>query len=235
MPTLEKLGPKEIALAACFAALYVVLSFVPMFPLLGAFQNITAAAIIAPLIGIMLGAYLGAISMFLGGIVSLPLNISLPMNLAAGVIGAVCAGLLYTNRRALCALTYLILLLIFGAYPSVGPVWSFPQVMWFHIIGLLILISPLQSAASNNFKCNKATRLLFAFFITSLTSTLAGQIAGNIVFETLLDPRATWPLLTFVYPFERTIIGLIAAFIGVPLFETLKTANPINVAQWLKK
>jgi hypothetical protein len=157
------------------------------------------------------------------------------MSLAAGVVCAVCAGLLYTNRRTLCALTYMILLLVFGSYPSYGPAWSFPQVMWFHIAGLLILISPLQSAASNSFKSNKATRLLLAFFVTSLTSTLAGQIAGNIVFETLLDPRAIWPVLTFVYPFERTIIALVAAFIGVPLFEALKTANLISVAQRLKK
>jgi len=236
MPVFKKLRAKEVALAACFAALYVVLSFVPMFHLLGAFQSITVAAIMVPLIGLMLGAYIGALSALLGGIISLSLNTSFsPMSLAAGVVCTVCAGLLYTNRRTLCALTYMILLLVFGSYPSYGPVWSFPQVMWFHIAGLLILISPLQSAASNSFKSNKATRLLLAFFVTSLTSTLAGQIAGNIVFETLLDPRAIWPVLTFVYPFERTIIALIAAFIGVPLFEALKTANLINVAQRLKK
>jgi hypothetical protein len=239
MPFFRELGAKEVALAACFAALYVVLSFVPMFHLLGAFQYITAATIIAPLIGIILGAYLGTLSTFLGGIISLSLNPSVfsPMSVAAGVAGAVCAGMLYTNRRTLCALTYLVLLLIFGLYPSVGPLWIFPQVMWFHVVMLLILISPLQSAASSSFKSAKATRLFFAFFVTSLTSTLAGQIAGNIVFETIpiTDPRGTWLGLTFVYPFERTIIALIAAFIGVPLFEALKTTHLTNVTQRLKK
>jgi uncharacterized membrane protein len=228
MTAFKKLGPKEVALTACFAALYVVLSFLPMFPLLGAFQNISTAAIVAPLIGIILGAYLGAISTFVGGTISFFLNTSFsPFSLAAGIVCAVCAGLLYTNRRTVCTVIYIILLLIFGLYPLYGPIWSFPQVMWFQIVGLVILVSPLQSAASNSLKSDKPTRLLFAFFITSLTSTLAGQIAGNIVFETLLDPRAIWPLLTFVYPFERTIIALIAAFIGVPLFEALKTANLI--------
>ncbi len=171
--------------------------------------------------------------------ISLSLNPSVfsPMSVAAGVVGAVCAGMLYTNRRTLCALTYLVLLLIFGLYPSVGPLWIFPQVMWFHVVMLLILISPLQSAASSSFKSAKATRLFFAFFVTSLTSTLAGQIAGNIVFETIpiTDPRGTWLGLTFVYPFERTIIALIAAFIGVPLFEALKTTHLTNVTQRLKK
>jgi hypothetical protein len=239
MPIFGKLRAKEVALAACFAALYVVLSFLPMFRLIGLFQFITLAAIIAPLIGIMLGAYLGAGSAFLGGIVSLFINpLFAPESLVAGVFGALCAGLLYANRRTLCALTYLTLLLIFGLYPTVGPVWMFPQVMWFHVVGFLVLISPLQSAASSSFKSPKATRLLFALFITSLTSTLASQIAGNIIYETILFGTitpVTWLGLTFVYPFERTIIALIAAFIAIPLFEALKTTNLINVTQRLEK
>lgn len=231
MPTLRRLDAREVALSACFAALYVVLSFVPMFRLLGAFQSITLAAIMVPLIGIMLGAYLGAVSTFLGGIINYSLGTFSPMSLVAGVVGALCAGLLYKNRQALCSLTYMILLLIFALYPLYGPFWTFPQVMWFHLVGFLILVSPLQSAASKGFKSGKASKLLFAFFVTSLTSTLAGQIAGNVVFETITDPRGTWPVLTFVYPFERTIIALIAAFIGVPLFEALKTTNLTNVAR----
>jgi hypothetical protein len=240
MPVFKKLGAKEVALAACFAALYVVLSFLPMFRLIGAFQFITLAAIIVPLIGIILGAYLGALSALIGGIASLSINPGgfSQISLVAGLFGAVCAGLLYTNRRTLCALTYLTLLLIFGLYPTVGPVWMFPQVMWFQVVGFLILISPLQSAASSSFKSPKVTRLLFAFFVTSLTSTLASQIAGNIIFETLFFGTITpglWFSLTFVYPFERTIIALIAAFLAVPLFKALKTTNLINVTQRLKK
>jgi hypothetical protein len=239
MPILRKLGAKEVALIACFAALYVVLSYIPMSRLIGASQSITLAEIIAPLSGIILGAYLGAISTFLGGIVSLSINPSFSqMGLVAGVFGAVCAGLLYTNRRTLCALTYLTLLLVFGLYPTVGPVWTFPQVMWFQIVGFLILISPLQAFASRSFGFPKAARLLFAFFVTSLTSTLAAQIAGNIIFETLYFPTITpaiWILVTVVYPFERTIIAVMTAIIAVPLFEAVKTTNLINANQRLKK
>jgi hypothetical protein len=39
MPISRKLEAKEVALAACFTALYVVLSFLPMFRLIGAFAR----------------------------------------------------------------------------------------------------------------------------------------------------------------------------------------------------
>jgi predicted membrane protein len=227
----RRLDAKEVALSSCFAALYVVLSFVPMFHLLGAFQYITLAAMLVPLIGIMLGPYLGAVSTLLGGIINYSINTFSPMSLVAGVIGAACAGLLYKNRQALCSLIYLILLFTFALYPLYGPFWTSPEVMWFHLVGFLILISPLQSIASKSFRSGKVSKLLFAFFLTSLTSTLAGQIAGNVVFETITDPRGIWPLLTFVYPFERTTIAVVAAFIGVPLFEALKSINLTSVTR----
>jgi len=231
MPIYRKLTTKDIALTTCFTALYVALSFLPMFQVIGLFgKTITAATIIAPIIGIILGSYLGVISTFLGGTIGLFLNPSFSQpSLAAGIIAALCAGLLYTNKRNLCAFTYLVLLLLFGLYPSVGPVWLYPPLMWFQVAGFLILVSPLQSFALRSFNCNSNSRLLYAFFITSLTSTLASQIAGSLIFE-LIVADATffgvyWQSLTFLYPVERTIIALIAAFIGTSLLKVLRSTN----------
>jgi hypothetical protein len=101
--------------------------------------------------------------------------------------------------------------------------------MWFQIAGFLILVSPLQSFAFKNFKSNNNSNLLYAFFITSLTSTLAGQIAGSLIFELMLaDPnffKGYWQGLTFLYPAERVIIALIATFVGAPLLRVLRSTN----------
>jgi hypothetical protein len=236
MPIFSKLGPKDVALTACFAALYVVLSFLPIFQGIGFSKYITVATILAPIIGIVLGAYLGAVSTLLGGIVSLffsPFFAS--FSLAGGVVGASCGALLYEGRRTFCAIIYLAFLLIFGFYPAVGPVWVFPVYMWFQIAGFLVLISPLQSVASKSFKSDCNTRLLFAFFITSLTSTMAGQIAGTLVFEMITDPRGFWIVLAAVYPLERTAIASVAALIGAPLFKVLKSTNLVSVVQSSRK
>ena len=232
----RRLAPKEIGLVAVFTALYVVLAFLPMFQLISFFgKTITAATILAPIIGIILGPYLGPLSAFLGGTIGLGFSsfFSLP-SLAAGIITSLCASLLYSGKRTHCAFIYLLFLLAFGFYMPIGPAWLYPQMMWFQIVGFMILISPLQSMAIKHLKSGSVAKFLFSFVITSLTSTLAGQIAGSLVFEATFWPliiptvegwKATWILLTFVYPLERTTLAVFSALIGAPLFRVLRSAN----------
>ena len=231
----NKINATNTALIICFTALYVILSFLPLSQVLGLFgKYITVATIFAPIIGIILGLYVGVLSTLLGGIVALFFNPSFsPPSLAAGIVTALCAGLLYAGKRKLCILTYAAFLLIFGFYPFVGPFWLYPISAWFQIAGLLILISPLQSKAIKNLGSNNNSWLLFAFFITSLTSTLAGQIAGSLVFTALIPDMtflsAYWQVLTFLYPVERTLIALVATFVGAALYKVLESASLTEV------
>jgi len=227
----RKLAAKDVALTVCFTALYAVLSFLPLSQVVGLFgKYITAATIIAPIIGIILCAYLGVLSTLLGGVIGLFSSLYFsPSGLIAGVITALCAGLLFTGKRAICIFIYFSVLFLFSFYPFVGPVWLYPPLMWFQIVGCLILISPLQSSAIKNLDSNNNSKLLYAFFITCLTSTLAGQIAGSLVLEILIPDanflKATWEFTTFIYPVERVIIAISAAFIGASLYKVLKSAN----------
>jgi hypothetical protein len=75
---------------------------------------------------------------------------------------------------------------------------------------------------------------VFSFFITFLVSTLAGQIAGSLMFELTLWPLFTadlngvkfvWQVTAFLYPIERVIIALASTFIGVALHKTLKSGS----------
>jgi len=232
----RRLASKEIGLVAVFTALYAVLAFLPMFQLISFFgKTITASTILAPIIGIILGPYLGPLSAFLGGTIGLGFSpfFSLP-SLAAGVTTSLCASLLYSGKRAHCAIIYLLFLLAFGFYMPIGPAWLYPQMMWFQIIGFIILVSPLQSMAIKHLTSGNAAKSLYAFLITSLTSTLAGQIAGSLVFEATFWPliiptvegwKATWVLLTFVYPLERVTLAVFSVLIGAPLFRVLRSAN----------
>lgn len=232
----RKLTAKEIALLICFTALYTYFSFIPAFPIVGLpSKAITLAAIAAPIIGIILGPYLGMLSTLLGGALAFSAGHFSPLSFVAGIVTAVFAGMLYENRRSVSAFTYFSLLFFFGFYPFVGPVWLYPPFMWFQITGFLVLISPLQSMASKNMRNpNNSSKLFSAFFIVFLTSTLAGQIAGSLVFELISWPifianvdawKATWQVVTWIYPIERIIIALITTFIGVFLYKILIHAN----------
>jgi hypothetical protein len=228
----RKLTTVNVALTAMFTALYAVLGFLRISPILGLTgQAITAAAIIAPIIGMLLGPYIGALSAFLGGTIGLFLgSLSYP-SLAAGIATAFCAGMIRTGKRTIAALAYLALLSAFAFYPVIGPAWVFPPETWFQIIGLIILVSPLQTVAKRLLDSEDSARLMYGLFLTCLVSTLAGQIAGSVVFETEIlaaDPNVvknTWLTLSGLYPIERMIIALAAALVGTALTRILKSAS----------
>jgi len=147
--------------------------------------------------------------------------------------------MLYTGKRSLCAFAYFSLLFLFSFYPFVGPVWLYLPLMWFQIVGFLLLISPLQSSAVKSLNSGNNSNNLQAFFIISLTSTLAGQIAGSLTFEVLSWPiflanvkawEIYWQGLTVLYPVERIIIALSAAFIGTSIHKVLKSSNILFVS-----
>jgi len=233
----KRLNAKDASLIACFTALYVVLGFLPISPIIGLHgRAITVAAIIAPIIGVLLGPYIGTLSTFLGGLIGFFFGYFSPPSLVAGVFAALCAGMLSVGKRSVCAFTYFSLTFLFGFYPFVGPVWLYPPLMWFQIAGFLILVSPLQSTASKNLNSRNKSKSLLGFFVTSLTSTLAGQIAGSLTFELLSWPvfvanldawKTNWQVITFLYPVERLIIALSAALIGTSLYRVLRFSTNV--------
>jgi len=237
MLTHRKRTAKDMASAICFTALYVVFGLLSISPIIGSQgKTITAAAIMAPIMGIILGPYIGTLSASLGGIIGLFVGSFSPPSLVSGVAAASCAGMLYAGKRSTCAFVYFALLFLFGFYPFVGPVWLYPQFMWFQIAGFLVLVSPFQSMALKNLNSNNGSKVFPAFFLTTLTSTLAGQIAGSLTFELLSWPiliadvnlwKANWQIITFLYPLERTVIALGASFIGGSLHKVLKFANNV--------
>jgi len=233
----RRLKAKDVSLIICFTALYTYFCFIPAFPIAGSQGgSITLAAIIAPIIGIILGSYLGMLSTLLGGIVGLFFAAPfIPPSFVSGIVTAFFAGMLYANKSTVCAFMYFSLLFFFGFFPFVGPVWLYPPLMWFQILGFLVLVSPLQSVALKNMQnSNNNSKLLSAFFIVFLISTLAGQVAGSLAFEFTSWPifnadvddwTLFWQLLTWVYPVERMIIALSATFMGVFLYKVLSSAN----------
>ena len=234
MRVTRKLIAKDVALIVCFTALYAVFSYVPLFRILGMPSNaITAAAITAPIIGVLLGPYIGPLSAALGGLITLFAGSFFPPSFVSGIVTALCAGLLVEGKRRLCALVYLLFLLSFGFYPFNGPAWLFPLSMWFQVIGFLILISPLGSEAEKGLKSDRRSKSILAFFATSLVSTLAGQISGSLVY-TILFPlsgswTAQWQGLTLLYPVERMIIAIGSSLVGTPLIRVLRSSNMIPV------
>jgi len=227
---------RDLALVCCFAPLYTLFSFWPLAPIIGVVgKSITMAAVMAPLVGVLLGPYLGAATAGLGGIVGASLaqgGSFNPISFLPGTAAAFCAGLLYNRKEKACILLYAVFLLALVLYPPIGPIWLYPSFAWFQVAGLIILVSPLRSKAID-FAANKqrSTRLILGISVICFIATMFAHVVGCLVFEItgwpLVFPQldfweSTWRFLTFVYPVERIVITALATLIGVPLLKTFQ-------------
>ena len=227
---------RDLALLSVFAALYAVLSLISLAPVIGDIGNsIKLAAILAPLFGMILGPYLGTIAVSLGGFLGWSIvqtGTFGVLSFVPGALTAAVAGFLYKDKRLLSIAVYSIVLVCQAFYPVIGPVWLFPYFLWFQLVGLVVLLSPLTSIAiKSTGRKNNLRQLSLAIGVISFVSTLAGQIAGSLMFEITRWPiiypqveywrTAQWQFLTFVYPVERGIITILALIIGIPLIRAV--------------
>lgn len=228
---------KDLALMISFAALYAVLSLASLFPIIGAVGSfITLASIMAPLIGMMLGPYIGAGAVAVGGFLGWSITQTGAFGFLSFIPGASTAfvsGLLINGKRMQSVAIYTVLFLLLAFYPTIGPVWLYPFYLWFQLIGLAVIASPLTPLAVSYIHRNDSlAELSFGIGIISLGSTLLGQMAGNVMFELTRWPTiypqiefwrtGQWQLLTFVYPVERLIITLAAMAVGAPSLKAIK-------------
>jgi hypothetical protein len=227
----KHLSTVRIALTAVFTALYVVLGLVVISPMIGlSGKAITAAAIIAPLIGVLLGPYVGVLSTLFGGVIGYSLGVFVAPNVASGVAASLLSGLMWTRKKPFALLLYICIFLAMSFFPEIGPVWLFPAYSWFQMIGLVLLIPSLYFANSKNPTSIHNPRVVAALFTTCLCSALAGQMAGTLTFEIMISGNtatalSTWVFTAFIYPVERTVIAVFATALGVSLLPILKAAN----------
>jgi len=118
--------------------------------------------------------------------------------------------------------------LFFAFYPTVGPFWLWPQMLWLHLVALLTLASPLQSKAIRWLRDAKTSwKLVAGVFVTVFTSVLFGHVVGSLIFEAIywqvVISQPVWQIVTFQYAFERITMALIATVIGVPLIKALSS------------
>lgn len=231
-----RLISKDLALVSCFAPLCTILSFWSLFPIIGAVgKSISLAAVVAPVIGIILGPWLGAVAVTLGGTIGAsvaqigPFG---PLSFLPWTAAALSSGLLYNCRWRILTVLYSILFLAFAFYPIVGPAWLHPYLLWLQVVGLAVLASPLQLRAVKSVRKQTSIQgIIIGVGVISFLATLFGHVVGSIMFEIMYWPtiienlhswRSLWQFLTFMYPIERTIITVVATLLGVPLIKALE-------------
>lgn len=230
------LGTKKLALMCIFAALYAVFSSVSLFPIIGALGRfITLGAVLAPVVGMLLGPYIGSAAASIGGFVGWTITQSGAFGFVSFIPGgssAFVAGLLTRGKRWTSVIFYLLLLFAMAFFPIIGPVWLYPLYVWFQLFGLIILISPASTMAFRCIQSGSVQKSTLSIGIIAMISTLTGQVAGTLMFEIFVFPvnphiefwrTAQWQPLALVYPLERSILTLLATLMSASLIRAVRT------------
>jgi uncharacterized membrane protein len=233
-----RINTRNLALVAIFAALYYVLSLIVPIRIPTGVGNleISFAALIASVIGLLLGPYLGTASALLGASIAWILPPSggnlfgLPF-LLSPALNALITGLIFYKKWKFGFAIFGVLIIAFLVTPPIWPVtenWFVALAVLFDKIIALLLILPVALFAKQ-LSLGKASLFYFLLFFIG---NQADNMWGSFIFATpavyglfgytVPDVRLAFLASPFLYPAVRLIQALIGMLIAVPLMEALK-------------
>ncbi|WP_455279735.1 hypothetical protein [[Eubacterium] cellulosolvens] len=241
----------SIMLVASLAALYAILRIIPTFPLIGVpGAYFSVSDIIASLYGILLGPYLGPLSIMLGTFIGYFAGkppVFLGLDFMPAAINSMVVGFIMRGKRTYSIVVYMVLLTLFFIHPYAPRMiqiglgygqddFAFPFV-WMHIVGLIILVSPVSTHISRLINEKSIKMSVVGFLLLSLIGTLSQHLMGNLLFSSIILPTLSveaantiWWGIFWVYPIERVIIVILSMIIGLPIIRTLGT-SVVNITK----
>jgi len=227
---------KITAFLIVFSALYAVLRLVPLGPMIGLSATFSVSDFLAPLYGIILGPYVGGLSIVIGTFLGMAMGkapVFLGLDFLPAFVNAVAIGFLLKRKWAPVVVLNIILLLAFALNPLttlfIGPI----PFIWLHIVAFLVLISPLGRKAGQWVETLKPKFLTAGVAILAFIGTMMQHLTGNILTEVVLgqivgsiSPETfstiIWPSAFLAYPIERILLVILSVVVGVPLVRSLK-------------
>ncbi|KPV63136.1 MAG: hypothetical protein AOA65_1448 [Candidatus Bathyarchaeota archaeon BA1] len=249
------LSPRQVAFVSVFAALSVVIIMtLPGIPIIGlAGAKITLDAVLAPVYGLVIGPYLGALAAFIGGIVVAGYKgwpIFSVMTSFCPAVSALVAGALtqkscgldrYRSKGWLVAAFVLIMLVVGWYLTWVGQGAPFYPIL--HLAGLLTILT-LRDRLAEFFVSNIKWKLTATVALSSYCGLVADHMLGNLIFISgvgwfiPVKVAESWlkalglpsisALFMYVLPIsivERVVMSAIAIVVGVALILALRAAN----------
>jgi hypothetical protein len=225
---------RKLTLTATLAAVYVIFRAIPISQLIGISGTITAAGMIAPVIGILLEPAYGIVAVFAGTMVAslFPWN---PIKFAGldflpGALNVTLVSLAARGRRTEATLMFLIMIALFIINPYtnifVGNVLLSPPIpyLWMHLAALVVLVSPLTKNLSAKITSHHYASLVRPVAVLAFTGTMIEHLTGGLLFATVVGKGALkfWALIFLAYPVERTILVIGATLIGATLLRLLR-------------
>ena len=229
---------KAIAAIAIFSALYAALRIIPTVPMIGTGATFHLSDILAPLFGILLGPYVGGVSILIGTFAAIGLGTPAPffgLDFLPAFVVAASLGFLVRGKWLPVVILNAFLLAGYALDPFtsnfiVTP-WGTVPYLWMHIVAFIVLLSPLGRKAGQWVKSSKATLITAGFAILAFAGTMMQHLTGGLIYETVfgnilgsMDKAAftnTWNFVFYIYPWERLALIAGAVLVGVPVTRVL--------------
>jgi hypothetical protein len=228
---------KVIAYIAVFSALYAALRIIPTVPMIGTGATFHLSDILAPLYGILLGPYIGGISIIIGTFAAIGMGSPAPflgLDFLPAFVVAISLGFLVKGKWLPVVALNALLLVGYALDPFtlnfINTPWGTVPYLWMHIAAFAVLIV-LGRKAGQWVKSSKAQLLTAGFIILAFVGTMMQHLMGGLVYETVLgtfgsvsvaDFAATWNFVFYIYPWERLALIVGAVVVGVPVTKALQ-------------
>ena len=231
-------GSRSITFTAIFAAMIAILESIPTIPEFYAGVWDSWGFMLSPIVGILLGPVLGAISVGLGGLVGHMVYIRDPLELIFMVgapIGAGMAGLVFEQKWQTVFTIYSLLLLGYFITPVA---WSLALWgIWDTLVGFVLVLSVTMISMVNK----SGRHLLSSSTIRLILATLIGLESDILVRIFILIPGQTywflygwdvatlqplWMIAGIITPIKVILATIATASIGLPLVRYFKEQNP---------
>ena len=180
-----KLSSRQVAVIAIFAALYAVISRLPGIPTIGGAGKIEPVVILDPIVGILLGPWIGGLTSLLGNFVAwiIPSTSFYGLlNLPTGPIAAIVSGSLARNTKnsnwKFAAIVYAVLMGLWYLTPPGREVLYYPFLHWTAFALILIFREKAYSFLNADVNLKKVLGLI----ICSFGGIMANSMTGNLIF-----------------------------------------------------
>jgi hypothetical protein len=228
---------RKLTLTASLGAFYGFLRLVPIAKIIGVPNgSITAAGMIAPLLGFMLEPWYAVAAVTVGTFAAglAPWN-TFPLkglDFLPGCLNVLTVSLLVRGRRVSSIIVYLAILALFVVNPFtlmfVDSRFLSPPIpyIWMHLVAFAVLISPLSSNLQTRLTSFNARSVSISILALAFVGTMIEHLTGGIVFASIYQRLAVglWRTIFLVYPIERTILVVGAILICTPTLLALRSS-----------
>lgn len=224
---------RTVAFVAVFAALTTVLDIIPAFGFTSGVWD-SWAFLLSPIVGILLGPYLGAVSVGLGSFLGhaiLPRNTIEFLFMIGLSFGAAAAGFVYQRKWKPVLGIYTAMLLGYFIYPVSWelPLWGIWDILVAYVIILVFSIVTSKGIWSNISERYKLLMLVFCCVIALETDILfrvfvlvPGQIWWFYYAMTPADLAWLWISAGFITPIKVVMATIVVVTLGRQLLRTLE-------------